>query len=75
MTITVLYGSGSALPRPYTVTVLKHGFCKDLIEALSTECCLKTVESILLAEVSFTSGVFNIFSIEVVLQLSSLFSK
>eukprot|EP00268_Persea_americana_P027801 TRINITY_DN27076_c0_g1_i2.p1 TRINITY_DN27076_c0_g1~~TRINITY_DN27076_c0_g1_i2.p1 ORF type:complete len:926 (-),score=172.52 TRINITY_DN27076_c0_g1_i2:429-3206(-) len=51
MTITVLYGSGSALPRPYTVTVLKHGFCKDLIEALSTECCLKTVESILLAEV------------------------
>ncbi|XP_042504881.1 ubiquitin carboxyl-terminal hydrolase 9-like [Macadamia integrifolia] len=51
MTIAVFFGDGSALPMPYTVSVLKHGCCKDLIQALSNACCLKSDESILLAEV------------------------
>lgn len=75
MTVTVFYGNGSALPLTYTVTVLKHGCCKDLVQALSTECCLKPDESILLAEVNFTNSVFSIFSVEVVLQLSSILSN
>ncbi|KAJ4951929.1 hypothetical protein NE237_028761 [Protea cynaroides] len=51
MTITVFYGDGSALPMPYTVSVLKHGCYKDLTQALSNACCLKSDENILLAEV------------------------
>uniref|UniRef100_A0A5B7ASW6 Ubiquitin carboxyl-terminal hydrolase n=1 Tax=Davidia involucrata TaxID=16924 RepID=A0A5B7ASW6_DAVIN len=51
MTITVFYGDGSGLPMPYTVTVLKHGCCKDLSQALDTACCLKSDECLLLAEV------------------------
>ncbi|KAK9103955.1 hypothetical protein Sjap_021209 [Stephania japonica] len=51
MTVTVFSGDGTALPMPYAVTVLKHGFCKDLLQALSTACCLKSDESLLLAEV------------------------
>ncbi|XP_043723050.1 ubiquitin carboxyl-terminal hydrolase 9-like isoform X2 [Telopea speciosissima] len=51
MTITVFYGDGSALPMPFTVTLLKHGCYKDLTQALSNACCLKSDESILLAEV------------------------
>ncbi|KAI8000010.1 Ubiquitin carboxyl-terminal hydrolase 9 [Camellia lanceoleosa] len=30
MTVTVFYGDGSGLPTQYTVTILKHGCCKDL---------------------------------------------
>lgn len=37
---------------PYTVTVLKHGSCRDLCQALGTSCCLKNDEMLLLAEVS-----------------------
>ncbi|KAK9161091.1 hypothetical protein Syun_007432 [Stephania yunnanensis] len=51
MTVTVFSSDGAALPMPYTVTVLKHGFCKDLFQAVSTACCLKSDESLLLAEV------------------------
>ncbi|MBA0588334.1 hypothetical protein Gorai_001444 [Gossypium raimondii] len=51
MTVTVFYGDGSGLPMPYTVSVLKNGFCKDLLLALRTACCLKTDENLLLAEV------------------------
>lgn len=51
MTVTVLYGNGSKLPMPYTVTVSKHGCCRDLIQALATACCLKNDESLFLAEV------------------------
>lgn len=52
MTVTVFYGDGSGLPMPYTVTLLKQGCCKDLNEALSTACCLKSNEILLLAEVT-----------------------
>ncbi|XAR70110.1 Ubiquitinyl hydrolase 1 [Bertholletia excelsa] len=51
MTVTVFYSDGSNLPMPYTVTVQKHGCCKDLIQALSTACCLRSDEKLLLAEV------------------------
>ncbi|KAF9587086.1 hypothetical protein IFM89_039694 [Coptis chinensis] len=51
MTITVFYGDGSGLPMPYTVTILKHGCNKDLLQALGTACCLNTDETLLLAEV------------------------
>lgn len=63
ITVTVFYGDGSGLPMPYTVTLLKQGCCKDLIEALSTACCLKSDEILLLAEVtqatSFVSGLLS----------------
>ncbi|KAK6935626.1 Peptidase C19, ubiquitin carboxyl-terminal hydrolase [Dillenia turbinata] len=51
MTVTVFYGDGSGLPMPFTVTVLKHGCCRDLCQALGTACCLRNDESLLLAEV------------------------
>jgi len=57
MTVTVFYGDGSGLPMPYTISVLKHGNCRDLSQALGTACCLKGGESLLLAEVR--SFLFN----------------
>ncbi|KAG1362698.1 Ubiquitin carboxyl-terminal hydrolase 10 [Cocos nucifera] len=51
MTVTVFSGDGSSLPMPFTVTLPKNGCCKDLIRALSTSCCLKSSEALLLAEV------------------------
>lgn len=51
MTVTVFYGDGSALRMPYTVTVLKHGRCKDLTQRLGAACCLRADECLLLAEV------------------------
>ncbi|KAG5255304.1 ubiquitin carboxyl-terminal hydrolase family protein [Salix suchowensis] len=51
MTVTVFYGDGSGLPMPYTISVLKHGNCRDLSQALGTACCLEGGESLLLAEV------------------------
>ncbi|KAF7828086.1 ubiquitin carboxyl-terminal hydrolase 9 [Senna tora] len=51
MTLTVFYSDGSGLPMPYTVTVLKHGCCRDLSNALGAACCLKSDEMLLLAEV------------------------
>ena len=52
MTVTMIYGDGSVLPMPYTVTVPKHGCCKDLSQALGIQCCLRGDESLLLAEVN-----------------------
>lgn len=51
ITVTVFYGDGSGLPMPFTVTILKHGCCKDLIQALGVACCLCSDEYLLLAEV------------------------
>ncbi|KAF5477969.1 hypothetical protein F2P56_004572 [Juglans regia] len=60
MTVTMFYGDGSGLPKPYTVTVPKHGCCKDLSQALGTACCLKGDESLLLAEV-YEHGIHRYF--------------
>ncbi|XP_030454010.2 ubiquitin carboxyl-terminal hydrolase 9-like [Syzygium oleosum] len=51
MTVTVFYGDGSGLLTPFTVTVLKHGCCKDLTQTLGAACCLRADECLLLAEV------------------------
>ncbi|KAJ0565226.1 putative ubiquitinyl hydrolase 1 [Helianthus annuus] len=51
MTITVFYGDGSGLPIPFTVSVPKYGYCKDLFQALGTACCLESDETLILAEV------------------------
>ncbi|KAL6571157.1 Ubiquitin carboxyl-terminal hydrolase 9 [Orobanche hederae] len=51
MTVTVFYGDGSGLPMPYTVSMLKHGNCRDLSQVLAGACCLRSDESLLLAEV------------------------
>ncbi|XP_020093909.1 ubiquitin carboxyl-terminal hydrolase 9-like isoform X1 [Ananas comosus] len=51
MTVTVFSGTGDALPMPYTVTVPKNGLCKDLMKTLSSACCLKNTEALLIAEV------------------------
>ncbi|XP_062200274.1 ubiquitin carboxyl-terminal hydrolase 9-like [Phragmites australis] len=51
MTVTVFSGTGDALPMPYTVTIQKNGTCKDLAKALTDVCCLKSSETLLLAEV------------------------
>ncbi|KAE8662005.1 Ubiquitin carboxyl-terminal hydrolase 10 [Hibiscus syriacus] len=51
MTVTVFYGDGSHLPMPFTVSVLKNGFCKDLLLALGAACGLKNDESLMLADV------------------------
>ncbi|KAJ3682554.1 hypothetical protein LUZ60_015127 [Juncus effusus] len=51
MTVTVFSGNGDSLPMPFTVTVPKTGFVKDLLSALATACCLSPNECLLLAEV------------------------
>ncbi|XP_031094447.1 ubiquitin carboxyl-terminal hydrolase 9-like isoform X1 [Ipomoea triloba] len=60
MTVTVFYGDGTSLPMPFTVTVLKHGYCKDLVQALATECCLRSDEYLLLAE-AYDHRIFRYF--------------
>ncbi|KAF2325762.1 hypothetical protein GH714_036668 [Hevea brasiliensis] len=60
MTVMVFYGNGSGLPMPYTVSVLKNGLCRDLIQALSTACCLRSDESLLLAEV-YDHKIYRLF--------------
>ncbi|XP_010436897.1 PREDICTED: ubiquitin carboxyl-terminal hydrolase 10-like isoform X2 [Camelina sativa] len=60
MTVTVFYCDGSRLPMPYTVTVPKHGSCRDLITALGTACCLADDEVLLLAEV-YDHKIFRYF--------------
>lgn len=60
MTVTVFYSDGSGLPMPYTVTVLKHGYIKDLAQALENACCLRIDEYLLLAEV-YDHRVFRYF--------------
>ncbi|KAF6138647.1 hypothetical protein GIB67_032541 [Kingdonia uniflora] len=49
--VTAFYGNGTALPMPFTITVLKDSSCKDLLEALSAECYLRSGKTLLLAEV------------------------
>ncbi|XP_042509184.1 ubiquitin carboxyl-terminal hydrolase 5 isoform X2 [Macadamia integrifolia] len=51
MTVTVFTSDGSALPVPCTVNVPKQGRCKDLIQAISSACSLKSSERLLLAEI------------------------
>ncbi|KAJ9549733.1 hypothetical protein OSB04_022276 [Centaurea solstitialis] len=51
MTVSVFYGDGTSLPMPFTVNVSKHGYCKDLLQALATACCLGSDEILVLAEV------------------------
>ncbi|XP_071703155.1 ubiquitin carboxyl-terminal hydrolase 9-like [Rutidosis leptorrhynchoides] len=51
MTVTVFYGDGSSLPMPFTVNVSKHGYCKDLFQALGTACCVGNDETLVFAEV------------------------
>ncbi|KAJ6812781.1 ubiquitin carboxyl-terminal hydrolase 9-like [Iris pallida] len=60
MTITVLSGDGSVLPTPYTITVPKHGSCKDLIEALNIACCLQSSQALMVAEV-YENRIFRYF--------------
>lgn len=62
MTVTVFSGDGSGLPMPFTVSVLKNGFCKDLVQALGSACCLKSDEILLLAEVNLLLTVSFIYS-------------
>lgn len=51
MTVTVFTCDGSALPTACTVTVPKHGRCRDLIQAINSACSLKNSEKLLLAEI------------------------
>ncbi|XP_006482034.1 ubiquitin carboxyl-terminal hydrolase 5 isoform X4 [Citrus sinensis] len=50
MTVTVFTSDGSALPSTYTVTVPKHGRCRDLIQVLGNICSLKQSEELKVAE-------------------------
>lgn len=66
MTVTVFTCDGSALPAAYTLTVPKHGRCRDLIQALSNACSLQFSEKLLLAEVghvNYTVLLYNVFAI------------
>ncbi|CAI9274637.1 unnamed protein product [Lactuca saligna] len=47
------------LPMPFTVTVSKHGCCKDLFQALYTACCLESDETLILAEV-YDHGIYKL---------------
>ncbi|KAJ4976497.1 hypothetical protein NE237_001603 [Protea cynaroides] len=51
MTATVFSCDGSALPVPWTVNVPKQGHSRDLIQAISGACSLKSSEKLLLAEI------------------------
>ncbi|KAL9427873.1 hypothetical protein AB3S75_029957 [Citrus x aurantiifolia] len=51
MTVTVFTSDGSALPSSYTVTVPKHGRCRDLIQVLGNICSLKQSEELKVAEI------------------------
>lgn len=62
ITVTILYGDGRGLPMPYTVTLIKDRCVKDLIDALGTACCLKSDESLMLAEVIWLYWLMFFFS-------------
>ncbi|ESR43743.1 hypothetical protein CICLE_v100137951mg, partial [Citrus x clementina] len=51
MTVTVFTSDGSALPSTYTVTVPKHGRCRDLIQVLGNIGSLKQSEELKVAEI------------------------
>ena len=39
---------GSGLPKPYIVTMLKCGYCKELSKASAATCCFKSDENVLI---------------------------
>lgn len=51
MTVTIFTSDGSALPSTYTVTVPKHGRCRDLIQVLGNIGSLKQSEELKVAEI------------------------
>ncbi|KAF9609046.1 hypothetical protein IFM89_012486 [Coptis chinensis] len=51
MTVTVFSSDGSVLPTPCTVSVPKHGRCRDLVQAISSACSLQNGEKLLIAEI------------------------
>ncbi|CAN1277741.1 Ubiquitin carboxyl-terminal hydrolase 8 [Linum perenne] len=60
MTLTVLGADGTFTPSPVTVTVPNCGRLKDLTEALSTACSLRSDETLLLAEI-YKNKIFSFF--------------
>ncbi|XP_050226704.1 ubiquitin carboxyl-terminal hydrolase 8-like [Mercurialis annua] len=59
MTLTLLSTDGATLPSPITVTVLKCGLLKDLLDALSSACSLGNDETLLVAEI-YRNKIFRI---------------
>ncbi|KAF8395483.1 hypothetical protein HHK36_019429 [Tetracentron sinense] len=51
MTVAIISADGSTPPSPVTITVPKYGKCKDLIQALSIACSLRSDETLLVAEI------------------------
>lgn len=51
MTLTVITTDGSAEPSSYTIHVPKNGKLDDLVKGLSTACCLRVDETLLIAEI------------------------
>ncbi|CAN1160618.1 Ubiquitin carboxyl-terminal hydrolase 5 [Linum perenne] len=51
MTLTIFSCDGNSMPSLCTVSVPKHGWCRDLINAISIACSLKSHEEIKLTEV------------------------
>ncbi|XP_065858457.1 ubiquitin carboxyl-terminal hydrolase 9-like [Euphorbia lathyris] len=60
ITVTVFYGDGIGLPMPFTVSVLKNGLIRDLTQALAKSCCLRSDETLLLAEV-YDHRIYRLF--------------
>ncbi|CAN0847659.1 Ubiquitin carboxyl-terminal hydrolase 8 [Linum grandiflorum] len=60
MTLTVLGADGTCMPSPVTVTVPNGGQLKDLTDALSRACSLRSDETLLLAEI-YRNKVFSFF--------------
>ncbi|KAJ4978971.1 hypothetical protein NE237_009751 [Protea cynaroides] len=58
MTVTILGTDRTTLPCPITVTVPKAGYCKDLIQALSNACSLRSDETLLVVEI-YTSRIIR----------------
>ncbi|KAM2673161.1 hypothetical protein EV2_014481 [Malus domestica] len=59
MTLTVLSTDGTAMPSTLTVTVPQGGRLMDLTNALSTACCLRDDETLLVAEI-YKSSIFRV---------------
>lgn len=58
MTVTVVSSDGVALPSAITVTVPERGTIKDLIGALTASCSMREDETLLVAEVFYSSYAF-----------------
>ncbi|KAM1948144.1 hypothetical protein ACFX15_008374 [Malus domestica] len=59
MTLTVLSTDGTAMPSTCTVTVPQGGRLMDLTNALSTACCLRDDETLMVAEI-YKSCIFRL---------------